>query len=412
MTEPSKPGRTAIFASLVFTGAGHAPIGGGGILIEGDRIVAVGPRRNIEKFAEDAHRVDAADCSLLPGFVNLHTHLDFDGSPDFLTAARLVDEQTSTLLAVDSARRSLDAGVTTVRDLGNKFAVAISVRDAVAKGWVPGPRILAAGKIVCMTGGHGWFIGIESDGPHEMRKAVRQNLKLGADCIKVIATGGVLSPGVEVGASQLDEDELSVAVREAHKAGRRVAAHAIANSGIKNALRAGVDTIEHGCFLDAEAIEMMKKAGAWYVPTLCAPHALYKRRADVPEYVARKTIEVFEAHRESFRLALRAGVRIATGTDAGTPFNPHGDYATELELMTELGMTPEQALRAATTDAAEALGLSGEIGTLEEGRCADLVLVEGDPRRDIGAIRRVKAVMTRGRLKVLGGVDRGSRAMG
>jgi imidazolonepropionase-like amidohydrolase len=249
-----------------------------------------------------------------------------------------------------------------------------------------------------MTGGHGWFIGIESDGPHEMRKAVRQNLKLGADCIKVIATGGVLSPGVEVGSSQLDEDELAVAVREAHKAGRRVAAHAIANAGIKNALRAGVDTIEHGCFLDAEAVDMMKSAKTWYVPTLCAPHALHERRGDVPAYVARKTEEVYEAHRESFKLALRKGVRIATGTDAGTPFNLHEGYAIELTLMSELGMPADRVLSAATVDAAEALGLSGEIGVLAEGACADVVAIDGDPLRDLAAARRVKCVMSRGRL--------------
>jgi imidazolonepropionase-like amidohydrolase len=286
--------------------------------------------------------------------------------------------------------------VTTVRDLGTKYGAAIAVRDAVNKGWVAGPRILSAGKLVCMTGGHGWFIGHETDGPDEMRKTIRQNLKRGADCIKVIATGGVLSPGVEVGSSQLDPDELAAAVKEAHKADRRVAAHAIGNEGIKNALRAGVDTIEHGCYLDDEAIKLFKKTGATYVPTLCAPHFLHAHLNDVPEYARRKTEQVYEAHRASFKRALRAGVTIAAGTDAGTPFNRHELFATELALMTALGMEPEQALHAATTGAARAAGLESETGTLSEGKSADLILVDGDPRKDIKATARVAGLMVRG----------------
>jgi imidazolonepropionase-like amidohydrolase len=399
--------RWAVSAKRVFLGDGKAPVENGVVVVEGDRIVTAGTRKAVDREARDCERAEFPDCSLLPGFVNLHVHLDADAGPDFLVAARLIDEQTSTLLAADSARAALRAGVTTVRDLGNKFAVAIAVRDAIAKGWIPGPRIFAAGKAVCMTGGHGWFIAYESDGPHEMRKAVRYNLRLGADCIKVIATGGVLTAGVEVGSTQLDEDELAVAVREAHKAGKRVAAHAIANAGIKNAVRAGVDTIEHGCFLDREAVDMMKKAGAWYVPTLCAPNALYRRKADVPAYVARKVAQVYDAHRESFKMALRKGVRIATGTDAGTPFNGHGDFATELALMTELGMSPDAAIRAATGAAAQALGAETEMGTIAAGMRADLIAIGGDPRRDIGVAKDVRAVMARGGWQDLAADGRG-----
>ena len=388
---------TAILAKLVFAGPELRPIRNGCVVVDGDRIVAAGPRSSASKYARGGRTIDLGDAALLPGFINLHVHLDADASPDFMTSARLIDEQTSTLLAVDSAARELAAGVTTVRDLGNKFAVAIALREAAAKGWIRAPRIVAAGLAICMTGGHGWFIGYESDGPHDMRKAVRRNLRLGADCIKVIATGGVLTPGVDVGAAQLDEDELAVAVREAHKAGRRVAAHAIANAGIKNALRAGVDTIEHGCYLDAEAVDMMKKCGAWYVPTLRAPQAM-RGRDGLSPYVVRKVEQVYEAHRESFRLALKKGAKIATGTDAGTPFNGHGDYAVEFSLMTELGMPLEHALRAGTVDAASALGLDGEIGQIGEGSCADLVAVDGDPLRDITATQRVRAVVARGRM--------------
>lgn len=388
--------RTLITGRLLITDAATAPVSNGAVLVEDGRIRAAGPRTRIEKLAKGAVEIDAGRSTIMPGMINLHAHLDSDCGPEFLAFITMLDEQTSVLLAADSARRTLLAGVTTVRDLGNKFAAAIAVRDAIVRGWIPGPRIVAAGKLVCMTGGHGWFLGHESDGPNEMRKAVRLNLKRGADCIKVIATGGVLSPGVEVGSSQLDEDELAVAVAEAHKAGRRVAAHAIGNAGIKNALRAGVDTIEHGCYLDDEALRLFQKTGATYVPTLCAPHFLQENLDKLPAYVVRKTTEVYESHRESFKRALKRNIPIVTGTDAGTPFNHHAAFAVELELMVKLGMSAEHALRAATSGAAEALGLSSEVGTLSEGKSADLIAVDGDPRKDIRALARVRGVMTRG----------------
>ena len=366
------------------------------ILIEGGRIISI-DRAGAFKSSSDTHIVDGGRLTAIPGMINMHAHLDSMCGPDFAIAARFATEAGSALAAAHNAAVTLRSGVTTVRDLGNPFAVAIAVRDAVERGLVRGPRILAAGKIVCMTGGHCWFIGLESDGPHEMRKAVRENLKAGADCIKVIATGGVLSPGVEVGHAQLDVDELTVAVNEAHRAGRRVAAHAIGSAGVKNALRAGVDTIEHGCYLDDDAIGLFRTADATYVPTLSAPYWLRRHIEELPAYAARKTNEVFEAHRESFAAALRSGVRIAAGTDAGTPFNYHGLFAHELLLMTELGMSAEEALLSATSRAAAALGLERECGTLAPGFSADIALVDGDPRNDIAALARVRMVFARGR---------------
>jgi imidazolonepropionase-like amidohydrolase len=390
------PSRTIVRAKLIIPSAGAKPVPNGALLVEDGRIKAVGPRANIDKLAKGARVIDAGQHAVMPGMINLHVHLDSLCGPDFLTAALLMSEGDALMICVHSAQQTLRAGVTTVRDLGTKYAAAIPVRDAIAKGWIAGPRILSAGVVVCMTGGHGWFIADEADGPDDVRKTVRRNLKRGADCIKVIATGGVLSPGVEVGSSQLDPDELEVAVREAHKADRRVAAHAIGNQGIKNALRAGVDTIEHGCYLDDEALALFKKTGATYVPTLCAPHYLHEHLAEVPEYARRKTQQVYEAHRASFKRALRKGVTIAAGTDAGTPFNRHELFATELELMVALGMSAQEALEAATIGAARAAGLSHETGSLEEGKSADLILVDGDPRKDIAATKRVSGVMARG----------------
>ena len=392
------PSRTLLFTKLLLDGTGNAALRNGAMLIENGRIDAVGPRVKIERRVRGAHVVDAGELVAVPGLINLHAHLDMDGSPDFMTSALLMSEQTSTLMGVRSAREALQAGITTLRDLGTKYATAISVRDAIERGWTDGPRVLAAGRVVCMTGGHCWFIAREADGPHETRKAVRENLKLGADCIKVIATGGVLSPGVEVGSSQLDVDEMETAVREAHKAGRRVAAHAIGAQGIHNALHAGVDTLEHGCYLDDKAVVLLRTTKATYVPTLAAPHNLHAHLSELPDYAARKTREVYEAHRESFRRAMKANVPIGAGADSGTPFNFHSGFATELECMVALGMPAEQALAAAGRTAAAALGLATQIGTLETGKSADVLLIDGDPRKDIKSLREVRAVIARGKV--------------
>jgi imidazolonepropionase-like amidohydrolase len=388
--------RTIINARTMLDGTGSAACSDVAIVIEDGRIAAIESAGASKTRTSETNVVDGGSLTAIPGMINMHAHLDSMCGPDFAITARLATEGTSALAAAHNAWVTLRSGVTTVRDLGNPFAVAIAVRDAIGRGLIRGPRILAAGRLICMTGGHGWYIGIEADGPHEMRKAVRENLKAGADCIKVIATGGVLSPGVEVEHSQLELDELEVAVREAHRAGRRVAAHAIGTDGVKNALRAGVDTVEHGCYLDAEAIELFLRTNAVYVPTLSAPYWLREHRDELPAYASRKTDAVYEAHRESFAAALKAGVRIAAGTDAGTPFNHHDRFAHELRLMNGLGMSAEDVLLSATSRAAAALGLEAECGTLAPGRSADIVLLDGDPRSEVRAFERVRMVFARG----------------
>jgi imidazolonepropionase-like amidohydrolase len=392
-----KTTRTIINARTMLDGTGSAARSDVAIVIENGRIASIDRGAAKSGHSSETNVVDGGSLTAVPGMINMHAHLDSMCGPDFAITARLATEGASALAAAHNAWVTLCSGVTTVRDLGNPFGVAIAVRDAIERGLLRGPRIIAAGKLICMTGGHGWYVGIEADGPHEMRKAVRENLKAGADCIKVIATGGVLSPGVEVEHSQLELDELEVAVSEAHRAGRRVAAHAIGTDGVKNALRAGVDTVEHGCYLDAEAIDLFLSTKAVYVPTLSAPHWLREHRDELPPYAARKTEAVYEAHRESFAAALRAGVRIAAGTDAGTPFNHHDLFAHELQLMHELGMSAEDVLMCATSRASAALGLEGECGTLAPGRSADIVLVDGDPRADLRALERVRMVFARGR---------------
>ena len=314
-------------------------------------------------------------------------------------------EEPAALTAVKAllrAKESVDAGVTTVRDLGGRDYVEFSVRRAITDGLSSGPRIVAAGRPVCMTGGHGCFIGREADGPDDVRKAVREQLKAGADVIKLIATGGVMTPGVEPGSPQLTLEEMRAAVEEAGRAGRLTAAHAQGSAGIADAVEAGITTIEHGIFLTDEIIESMKRKGVFLVPTLAAPAAISAGglAAGIPEFMVRKSDAVMPHHVASFQRAAKAGVRIAAGADSGTPLNLHGSLLPELELMVKYGMTPLEVIRSATSVAAEALGLGGETGRVADGYAADLLAVAGEPGERIGALGDVRLVLAQGRAVV------------
>jgi len=302
------------------------------------------------------------------------------------------------LHVVENAGKCLEAGVTTIRDLGSSETLVPGFRDAVERGGMAGPRIRCAGNVLCMTGGHGWPIGRAIDSADDARKAVREQLFHGADCIKLIATGGVLTKGAVPGIAQLTQDEMAAACEEAHRHDMRVAAHAIGTEGIKNALRAGVNSIEHGHMLDDEAIDLFKRNNVYLVPTLSAPTCIMEHVHDgsQPQWVAEKATIVNEAMQRNIRRAYEAGVKIAGGSDAGTPFNMHANYAYELELMhTLLGMTPLQSLHAATAVAAELIGLHR--GVLQPGEPADVLLLPGDIGEDIRVARRPQGVIKAGR---------------
>jgi imidazolonepropionase-like amidohydrolase len=301
------------------------------------------------------------------------------------------------------ARHNVEAGVTTIRDLGGRDYAEIAVRDAVRAGLLPGPRILAAGRGVCMTGGHGWqLLARQADGADEVRKAVREQLRAGADVIKLLATGGVMTPGVDPSSAQLTVEELRAGVEEAHKARRKAAAHAQAEDGIAFCLSAGIDTIEHGIFLTEALAARMAAQGTALVATLVAPHAIVEggTAAGIPEFAVKKSAPVRERHLESFRLAMRAGVRIAAGTDAGTPLNPHGTIVPELLLMAGAGMPPLEVIRAATSVAAAVTGLEAETGRVAPGLAADLLAVEGNPADSLKALDAVRLVIADGRTVV------------
>jgi imidazolonepropionase-like amidohydrolase len=384
-------------------GTGARPKDGAALVIEDGRIVAV-PDSWDESGGEGIEVIDLKGRTLLPGLINAHIHIMMDAGPDPLTKMKREEIPAYVLEGAKRGEQILRAGITTARDLGGFEFAELALRDAFASGEFLGPRLLCAGKVITMTGGHGWHVGFETDGPDEVRKATRENLKRGVDCIKMMATGGVLTPGVEPGAAQLGEEELRAGVEEAHKASKRTASHAQGTEGIKNAIRAGIDTIEHGIFLDDEAIEMMAQRGVVFVPTLAAPYRIVEAGAEkgIPDYALRKSLRSMDAHRRSFEQAMNAGVTIAAGNDGGTPFNPSHDLVTEIRLMTEYGMGVLGAIRAATYGSAVALGLVEETGTLQKGKWADcFVLEEGaDPLQDVNALSRVGMVIKQGKIVV------------
>jgi imidazolonepropionase-like amidohydrolase len=399
-TDPA-PRPLAIRRALVIDGTGsrreHVTI-----VIQGSRIATIGPDTSV-KIPTGARVIEANGKTLLPGLIDCHIHYCLDASPDAIRSLQQDDPAVTAIKAATHARATLDGGITTVRDVGSRDHISISVSRAIRAGIIPGPRTLNAGLVVCMTGGHAWFIGRQADGPDEVIKAVREQIQAGADLIKFIATGGVLTPGVSPGAAQLTPEELRAGVAEATGAGRRVAAHAHGAEGMKNAIRAGVHSIEHGTLLDDEALALFLKHGTFLVPTLSAIQSGCEmgRARGMPDDAVQKCAVLGEEQKKTFRKAVKAGVRIAMGTDAGTPFNPHGRNAQELRRMVAFGMTPMQAIEAATKSAATLLGLEQEIGTLEAGKEADLLLVNGNPLDDIALLEdsaRLECVIQGGKI--------------
>jgi len=380
------------FGVLHHNGDGE-PMKNGTLLIEGDRVAAITDSPPAQ--SEDVRVLEAA--CVVPGLINCHAHLEMSGEAQSTTVFILATPTQRTMTCAENAAKSVRAGVTTIREIGGTENIAMDLRDTIDAGRLPGPKIVAAGQPICMTGGHGWWAGREADGPWDVCKAVREQRRGGADCIKFIATGGVLTKGAVPGIEQLSEDEMRAGIDEAHKHGMHCAAHAIGTGGIKNAIRAGVDSIEHGHLIDDEGIRLMVKHGTRLVPTLSAIMCIVEAgpEAGMPDFVTRKANEILEHAEANLRKARAAGVTFAGGSDAGTPFNYHDAYWRELELMqTMLGMSAREALYAATVSAAELIGVKR--GRLQAGEVADLLLLDSDMETDPHAFRNPKAVIKAG----------------
>ena len=371
------------------------------LTIRDERIAAVGPHTSVSA-PRGATRIDGRGLTILPGLIDSHVHLGLGGEADVVRTV-MEDAPGFTLLkAARAARLTLEAGFTTVRDVGHRDHSIFSLKQAIESGFTPGPRILAAGLAICMTGGHARFIGRQADGPDAVVSAVREQLMAGAEVIKFIASGGVLTPGTSPSCAQMTLEELTAGMAEARRAGRRVAAHAHGAEGIKNAVRAGTHSIEHATLMDEEAADLMAKHGVYMVPTLSALATTAETGlgCGIPVSAVTKAKQMRAKHEASFKRAHSSGIPIAMGTDAGTPFNIHGENAQELERMVALGMTPMETIVATTASAARLLGIDQEVGTIETGKIADLLLVEGNPLKKIGLLRdktRIAGVMRAGR---------------
>ena len=380
----------------IITNSHEDVIESGEVLFNEEGILDVG--QTVEAGEERATEIDGTGLTVLPGLIDSHVHLGMDASPD--PFAKMKDEEPADIAfrAVKQGGEFLEAGITSVRNLGTRYNADINYRNAVREGTITGPRVYAAGRPIVMTGGHGHVMAIEADGPEAVTKAARAQLKAGADVLKMMATGGVLTKGTDPGAVQLSEEEMRCICQEAEHVSKTTAAHTIGTEGIKNAIRAGVTTIEHAYMLDAEAVELMLEKGTFLVPTLIAPRLILDEPGSVPEYMIEKVKKIIDDHTVSFRMALEAGVPVAAGTDAGTPFNVPGLLVDELALMVSNGMSEKEAIRSATIMAAKAVRADKLIGSIEKGMAADLLVVEGNPLEDINVLKTPHYVFAVGKL--------------
>jgi imidazolonepropionase-like amidohydrolase len=397
----------ALKAARMFDGKGDAVRMPGLVVVENGKIVSVGGG-----VPAGATVIDLGDATLLPGFMDAHTHLTMDFNTDYVTEEidtlqRPIPEQA--LIASTYAKKTLMAGFTTVRDVGSRDFLDIGLRNAINHGIVDGPRMLVSVHAIGATGGHcddaaGFRFGLfgretgVADGvinsPWEARDAVRFNIKYGADVIKTCATGGVLSLTDDVDTPQLTQEELDALVDEAHALRRKTAAHAHGATGAKRAIKAGIDSIEHGTFLDDEGLRMMREHGTYLVPTLATRTGIAEMK--LPPQVRKKADLALKQQDDMVRRALANGVKIALGTDAAV--YPHGNNAVEFVLMAADGMPLAQALRAGTSSAADLIGVSAKLGTLETGKLADVVAVPGNPLEDIKVTQSVFFVMKEGKI--------------
>ena len=374
---------TLYSGGLVFDGKGNL-LENHGVLVDGERISRIAPIGEFEGYS--SKKIDTSAGTLLPGLIDCHVHLVYCGEADPKTSLLKLCPGQIVMNAFENAQKTIRSGITAIRDLGGRDYLEFAVRDACNSGRQLGPTIMAAGKMICMTGGHGNVFGRIADGPDEVLKAVREQIQAGSDVIKLMATGGVMTPGVNPEDAHYTEEELRVGVDEGHRFHRTCASHAQGAAGILNAVRAGMDSIEHGFFMTQECLEAMLEKGTYLVPTLAAVNNIYLNRDNgIPAFIVEKTIRVRERHHQSIKMFYKAGGKIAMGTDAGTPFNIHGDNCQELQYMVDLGISNSDALKISTANAADLMVMEDR-GQIVEGFYADMLIVSGNPADDISAV--------------------------
>lgn len=381
------------------------------ITIVGERIQSVAPAQSVT-IPKGSAVVDLSHATVLPGLIDCHVHLGARADR-YDEIYRFKDTPfSSAFAAVVNARKTLEAGFTSVRDVGSLPFLAVDLRNSINEGLVPGPRIVASGPPISITGGHGDLNNFSpqtrvsmfpeerdfqiADGVDQVRHVVRAQVKYGVDVIKILATGGVLSKGDSPGAPQFTPEELKAAAEEAHMAGRKIAAHAHGTQGIKNAILAGIDSIEHASLIDDEGIRLAKERGVYLVMDIYNDDYIRGKAVEfgLPKENVEKEKMVGELQRENFEKAVKAGVKMAFGTDAGV--YPHGDNAKQFAYMVKYGMTPAQAIRAATSSAADLIGRAKDVGTVEAGKYADLIAVSENPLQNVRVLENVGFVMKGG----------------
>jgi imidazolonepropionase-like amidohydrolase len=386
-----------ISAGQVLLGRVGERVEDGAVLIEGGRIVAVGPRDEVAaRTPADATAISFPDGTVLPGLIDCHVHLAFNGGADAVESLTTLDDADLLLGMAARARQLLDSGVTTARDLGDRGGLSVRLRDAIADGTVPGPRILAATAPLTVPGGHCWFLGGEVEGEQAIRDRVRRNADMGADVIKVMASGGHLTPdGPSMTDAQFDPDDLVAAVDEARRAGLPVAAHAHATEGIAAAVAAGVDTIEHCTWLTDSGFDTPPELVAEIIERKISVCPAMSR--NWRGFARRFGPEIAEALIGRLRWLDEQGIRLVAGTDAGIPGAGFDGYVDGLGAFAHVGISNAKIIEIATANAAAAIGLAGTAGLVASGFDADLVVVDGDPVADLDALRDVRLVLSRGR---------------
>jgi imidazolonepropionase-like amidohydrolase len=410
----------AIKGGLLIDGTGRPPIEKSLVVVEGSRITALGSEGELSTPRGGGVRViDAEGKTVLPGLIDSHVHIYTDGESGEFTSLPVNNNHLDLAMkSIPRLKRTLEMGITTLRDGGSGWSwLEVALRDAIRRGDIPGPRYFATGYHLSVTGGHGYFLPpwlanmpvhteqstIHCDGPDAWRKGARLNIYHGTDNVKVVASRDIISPGMAT-APQATREELKAAIDEAHKMGKRAIAHAQGPEAIKNAIESGADSIVHGFFMDEECADLMAKRNVYLESTNLYMRMIIDRGAgDLPDWMVQKAKECWKDRAENFRMFLEKGVKISLGSDAGVPYIRQGDNLRELRMFVDLGMSPMDAIVAATRTAAEAIGVADSAGTLEVGKLADIVLVDGNPLENIDLLHQedsINLVMQEGKVVV------------